>query len=149
MNMMNPNGLNTSDIVVALNTANKNTSLLITAIQALVASQAGGTAAEEDMATALQAIQASQATIAAQSNRVHTGTFTMTATATRVVNDVNVLTTSQIFLQSTNLAAGTLQGSAKALSPTSKSTGVSFTVSTANATSAVGTEVFSYLIVNP
>lgn len=101
------------------------------------------------MATAETSIAASQATIAALSQRFHTGTFTMTASATLVVPNINVLTTSLIFLQATNLAAGTLMGSAKSLAVTAKSAATSFTVSTANATNAVGTETLSYFIINP
>ncbi len=154
--MADMNTGNVSELVAELKTANKNTSLLITTLRDITVAQTGAATAltaiqtsQATLATQTTSIASSQSTIAAQSQRLHTGTFTMTATATRVVTDVNVLTTSQIFLQATNLAAGTLMGSAKALAVTAKSAATSFTVSTANATSAAGTETLSYVIINP
>ena len=77
-----------------------------------------------------------------------TGTFTMSATASKVVTDANVKTTSYISSPTpTNAAAATLMGSAKSLYVTA-ATG-SFTVSTANGGNAVGTETFSYAVFTP
>lgn len=75
------------------------------------------------------------------------GTFTMAATATKVVADVNILATSLVQLFPTNAAAATLMGSAKSLYVSAKSAGVSFTVATADGTVAAGTETFSYRII--
>lgn len=75
-----------------------------------------------------------------------TGTFTMAAASSKVVTDANVSTTSIITLVPTNAAAGTLMGSAKALYVTTASG--SFTVTTANAAAAAGTETFSYSVSN-
>ncbi len=76
----------------------------------------------------------------------HGGTFTMSATASKTVTDASVKAASYIILIDTNAAAATLQGSAKRLYPTAANG--SFTVATANATSAVGTETFLYLAVS-
>lgn len=75
-----------------------------------------------------------------------TGTFTMAAAASKSVTDANVTTTSIILLMPTNAAAGTLQGSAKSLYVTPASG--SFTVTTASAAAAAGTETFSYVVLN-
>lgn len=74
------------------------------------------------------------------------GTFTMAAAATKSVTDANSKSTSFIVLMPTNAAAGTLMGSTKSLYVT-PATG-SFTVSTASAVAAAGTETFSYVIMN-
>lgn len=76
------------------------------------------------------------------------GSFTLTAAATLVVPQVMVTATSFIFLQPTNAAAATLQGSSESLYISAKSAGVSFTVATADGGNAAGTETFDYLIVN-
>jgi len=75
------------------------------------------------------------------------GTFTMAAAATKTVTDANVTTASIVLLMPTNAAAGTLVGSAK--SPYVTTAAGSFVVSTANATSAAGTETFHYCVLNP
>lgn len=77
------------------------------------------------------------------------GSFTMTAAATTVVTQTAVTANCRIFLASTNAAAGTLVGSAKSPYISVKTVGASFTVATANAASAAGTETFDYVIVIP
>lgn len=74
------------------------------------------------------------------------GQFTMAASASKVVTDASCKVTSTIILQAANAAAGTLEGSAKHLYPAPAAG--SFTVATANAASAAGTEIYTYLIVN-
>lgn len=76
------------------------------------------------------------------------GTFTCAAAASTVVSNTNVKVGSTIILQPANAAAGTLQGSAKCLYPNTLVAGASFTVTTASAAAAAGTEIFSYLIIN-
>ena len=76
------------------------------------------------------------------------GSFTMSAAATKTVADANVKANSLIVLIDSNAAAATLQGSAKRLYPSALAAGVSFTVATASGANAAGTETFSYLIVN-
>lgn len=78
-----------------------------------------------------------------------TGTFTLAAAATTVVPDAHVQANSIITPTAMNATAGTLQGSAKALYISARSVGASFTVATANATAAAGTETFSYTLVTP
>lgn len=76
------------------------------------------------------------------------GTFTMAVAATNTVTDARINANAVVWLQATNLSAGTLQGSAKNLVVSAVASG-SFTVSTANATNAAGTETFSYVAFNP
>lgn len=78
-----------------------------------------------------------------------TGTFTLAAAATTTVTQPAVRSTSVIQLTATNAAAGTLQGSAKALYVSAIVPGTSFTVATASGASAAGTETFSYSVFNP
>lgn len=108
------------------------------------------TAGVTDVVTQLQAI-VRQLTALNQSfaGRVVSGTFTMGAAATLVIPQPAVQSLSTITLIPTNASAGTLQGSAKALYISAKTPGTSFTVSTANATNAAGTETFSYTINTP
>jgi parallel beta-helix repeat protein len=73
------------------------------------------------------------------------GSFTLGAVVSTVVNNANVRSGSKIQLVPTNAAAATLMGSAKALYIT-RTPGTSFTVSTANAVAAAGTETFEYTI---
>jgi hypothetical protein len=80
--------------------------------------------------------------------RIATGSFTMAAAATKVVSDVNVKSTSKIVLIDTNAAASNLQNGVKRLRVSVKTGATSFTVATADASSAGGTETFDYLIVN-
>ena len=74
------------------------------------------------------------------------GTFTMAASASKVVTDANVTTTSFISLMPTNAAAGTLMGSNESLYITPASG--SFTATTAAGTAAAGTETFTYRVEN-
>ena len=74
------------------------------------------------------------------------GTFTMAAAASKTVTDANVLATSYVLPFALNAAAGTLQGSAKALYTTAAKG--SFTAATASGASAAGTEQFAYLVLN-
>lgn len=76
------------------------------------------------------------------------GNFTLGAAATTVVSQVLVTANSLIFLQPTNAAAATLMAGSSSLYISAKSAGVSFTVATADAGSAAGTETFSYFLVN-
>lgn len=76
----------------------------------------------------------------------YTGTFTCTNAVTTTVTDAHVKTSSFIFLQATNAAAGTLQGSAKNLFIT-PAVG-SFAAATASGVAAAGTEKFNYIVVN-
>ena len=82
------------------------------------------------------------------SGRVTSGTFTLTAAATTTITQPAVQALSTIALNPTNASAATLQGSAKALYYTIVA-GTSFTVHTANAVAAAGTETFSYTINTP
>lgn len=82
-------------------------------------------------------------------SRLTSGTFTMTATATLVVPNTAVTANSVVLLIPTNAAAGTLMQSTETLYISAKSPGVSFTVATADAGSAAGTETFSYVIFSP
>jgi hypothetical protein len=77
-----------------------------------------------------------------------TGTFTMPAAATLAVTNAQINANAKVMLQATNASAGTLQGSAKSLYVSAVAAG-SFTVATANATNAAGTESFSYWVLNP
>lgn len=74
------------------------------------------------------------------------GTFTMAASASKVVTDANVTTSSFIQFSPTNAAAGTLIGSTKSLYYTTASG--SFTVTTASGVAAAGTETFAYMVSN-
>lgn len=76
------------------------------------------------------------------------GNFTLANAATTVVPNVKVTASSLVFLQPTNAAAASLMAGASSLYVSAKSAGVSFTVATADAGSAAGTETFSYLIIN-
>ena len=74
------------------------------------------------------------------------GSFTLGAAATTVVANVDVTATCTILLTPTNAAAATLQGSAKCLYISARTAGASFTVATASAAAAAGTETFNYRI---
>jgi hypothetical protein len=71
-------------------------------------------------------------------DRINSGTFTMAGAASKTVTDANVTASSIIVLQATNAAAGTLQGSAKALYISAKTAGTSFAVTTASGVAAAG-----------
>lgn len=77
-----------------------------------------------------------------------TGSFTLGASATTAVADTSITATSLIFLMPTNAAAGTLMGSAKSLYVSARTPGTGFTVATASAAAAAGTETFSYVSIN-
>lgn len=103
-----------------------------------------------DVVTQLQGIISQlRALTNAISGRVVFGTFAMTATAALTITQPGVQSLSNITLVPTNASAATLQGSAKYLYVSAKVPGASFTVSTANATNAVGTETFQYVINTP
>lgn len=76
------------------------------------------------------------------------GNVTLANAATTVVANTRVAAASLIFLQPTNAAAATLLAGSSSPYISAKSAGVSFTIATADAGSAAGTETFSYLIVN-
>lgn len=78
-----------------------------------------------------------------------TGTFTMPAAATLAIANPLIQAGSIVTLQAANASAATLEGSAKALYISVISPGVGFTVATANATNAAGTEKFVYSAINP
>lgn len=74
------------------------------------------------------------------------GSFTLAAAATTVVNNANVTALCKIILVPTNAAAATLMGSNKALYISTRTAGTSFTVATASAAAAAGTETFDYWV---
>lgn len=111
----------------------------------------------DDAITWLKAIATNLSTVAQQfkglAGRAGTvGTFAMPAAASSVIANTAVKTTpaSTILLTPANAAAATLAGSAKNLyaAPADFVAGVSFTVRTANATAAAGTEIFHYQVLN-
>lgn len=75
------------------------------------------------------------------------GSFTLGAAATSVIPNLSITANSKVFLSPTNADAATLMASAKSLYTSSLSAGVSFTVATANAAAAAGTETFDYRII--
>src|ERR1017187_8249248 len=103
-----PPGASISDVVAALNNANRNSSLIVLALQSL-----------------------------ADFSRV-SGTFTLAAAATTTVPQTKVAANSNITLTATNSTAATLMGSVKSLYVSAISPGVSFTVATASGASAAG-----------
>lgn len=76
------------------------------------------------------------------------GTFTLAAAATTTVPQTATTSTSFIQLTPLNASAATLMGSAKALYISARTQGSGFTVATANAAAAAGTEQFQYTLVN-
>lgn len=76
------------------------------------------------------------------------GTFTLAAAATTVVPQTATQSTSNITLTPTNAAAATLMGSNKALYISARTQGAGFTVATASAAAAAGTETFQYELLN-
>ena len=80
-----------------------------------------------------------------------TGLFTMPAAATFAVLTPQAVAGSVIMLQAVNASAATLQSGAAALYVDRAVTvaGISFTVKTANAAAAAGTEQFAYVLINP
>lgn len=77
------------------------------------------------------------------------GSFTLSAAATTVVADTSVTANAFIMFTPTNAAAGSLMAGSKSLYLSTRSAGTSFTVATADGTSAGGTETFSYMIFAP
>jgi hypothetical protein len=151
-----------SDQYQPLNQGSSSSTDLVTALQGITRQITAGNAALAAVDTAIEAQTTAQvaafntqltaliaAITAAFPPRIFTGSFTLGAAATTVVTDANVLSSSIIVAFPTNAAAGTLMGSAKSLYISAKSAGVSFTVATASAAAAAGTETFSYVIVNP
>jgi|WetSurMetagenome_2_1015567.scaffolds.fasta_scaffold54710_3 hypothetical protein len=80
------------------------------------------------------------------SNKIKSGSFTLGAAATKVVNDANVGAASTVYIMPSNAAAATLMSGAKALYHSANNGGVSFTVATADGNNAAGTETFNYLL---
>lgn len=76
------------------------------------------------------------------------GSFTSTAGSTTTVADATVQATSHIDLTPTNAAAATLDSAATAYYVSARTVGVSFTLTTANAGAAAGTETWTYQITN-
>jgi hypothetical protein len=79
------------------------------------------------------------------------GTFTMDAAATKVITNDNIRTgnvITQILLVPTNAAAATLMGGVKSLYVSARTAATNFTVATADANNAAGTETFYYEILN-
>ena len=77
------------------------------------------------------------------------GTFTFDADASTAIANTSVTANSIIVIFPTNAAAGTLVSGAKSPYISAKSAGVSFTVDTADAGNAAGTETFNYIIMEP
>lgn len=114
------------------------------------ASPSSSGAGTTDAVTQLQAIvRQLTALVAAINGRITYGTFTLAAAASTTINQSAVKANSQIVWTPTNASAATLEGSAKALYVSAIVPGTSFTVSTANASNAVGTETFSYTVQTP
>lgn len=109
-----------------------------------------GSAGATDVVTQLQGIvRQLSAWVQVFRGRAAFGSFTMGAAATTVIPQPVVQSTSIITLTPTNAAAGTLMGSAKSLYVPTKTAGVSFTVATADAGTAAGTETFDYSVNTP
>ena len=109
-----------------------------------------GSAGVTDLVTQLLGLNRNiSALVQAYKGRISFGTVTLAAAATTVVPQTAVQSNSKISLTPTNAAAGTLVGSAKSPYISVKSPGVGFTIATANATNAVGTETFDYTVITP
>lgn len=78
-----------------------------------------------------------------------TGSFTLAAAATTTVAQAGIKANGLVVLIPADASAGTLMGSAKALYVSAVVAGTGFTVATASGGNAVGTETFSYAVVNP
>lgn len=79
-------------------------------------------------------------------NKIKTGNFTLAAAATTDVTNAAVAANSKVFIVPTNAAAGALMAGAKSLYHSANTAGVSFTVATADASAAAGTETFNYIL---
>lgn len=118
-----------------------------------------GTAGSTDVVVALQGIIRQLTNIYKNGQDIITaindlqarafGSFTLAAAATTTVAQAAVKANGVVLPIPTNAAAATLMGSAKSLYLSSISPGVSFTFATGNASAAVGTETFSYVVLNP
>lgn len=75
-----------------------------------------------------------------------TGSFTMDSGSTKAISCAYIATTSHVFLFPTNAAAATLQSGVTSLYVSAKTAATSFTVTTANAGNAAGTETFDYVV---
>lgn len=80
--------------------------------------------------------------------KVKFGTFNCAAASATTVSDTNVTSTSFVSWTPTSAAAGILEGAATKLYLSALVPGVSFTVTTANGSSASTTCSFSYIIAN-
>lgn len=118
-------------------TPGANTTDLVTALQGIIRQLTAGNSLSQQLIAA----------IAAAFPRISNGTFSFTAAATAVVTAPQITATSLIVLIPTNASAATLVGGTKSPYVSARSVGTSFTVSTADATNAAGTETFSYLMV--
>jgi hypothetical protein len=76
------------------------------------------------------------------------GSFTLSAASSTTVAQSSVTANSAIQWTPLNAAAATLTGSSKSLYLSSKTAGTGFVVATGDGTNAVGTEVFSYVVLN-
>ena len=98
--------------------------------------------------TEVMTLDASGAIAGLETTNGPVGTFTAGAAATTAVTNTSVTAASLIFLQPTNAAAATLMAGASSLYISARAAGVSFTVATADAGNAGGTETFNYLVLN-
>lgn len=109
-----------------------------------------GTAGGTDVVTQLQGIVRQLAAwVKAFTGRQTFGSFTFAAAASTTVAQSAVQANSSIVLSPTNASAATLVSGTHSPYVSAISPGVSFTVSTADAGSAAGTETFAYLITTP
>lgn len=111
----------------------------------IIANDFTGTNTPMDLGTSTVNISHALNTIG---NNTMTGSFTLGAAATTTVTNDNVYSGCRITLTPTNAAAATLMGSAKCLYVSAKTNRTSFAVTTADGTSAAGTETFDYQINN-
>lgn len=112
-----------------------------------------GGSANDDAITALRAIVGNISGLTTALNAFlgisgDAGNITLDAAASTTIANANVKSTSQIILFPTNAAAATLVAGSSSPYVSAKSAGVSFTISTADAGSAAGTETFDYILVN-
>lgn len=111
---------------------------------------AQGSAGGTDIVIALQGIiRQLTAWVQAYQGRQSVGAARLSAAATTVVANTSVQGTSLITLTPTNAAAATLISGSKSPYISALSPGVSFTIATADGTSAAGTETYNYMILNP
>ena len=111
----------------------------------IIANDFAGTNTPMDLGTSTVNISNAWNTVG---NGVMAGSLTLAAAATTTISNSNVYSGCKITLTPTNAAAATLMGSAKCLYVSAKTSKTSFTVATANAAAAAGTETFDYLISN-